>query len=67
MKIQSNTSHVSRVEGFVSKKFSKFVRMDKNERIDNYSYRILNEFKQRDGDDLKSKMYDPWNGKSPEH
>ena len=47
MKIQSNASHVSRVEGFVSKKFEKFLRMDKNERIDNYSNRILNEFKKK--------------------
>jgi histidinol-phosphate aminotransferase len=45
MTIQSNILHVSRLDGVNLKKFTNFLRMDKNERIDNYSNKVLNDFK----------------------
>ena len=45
MKILSNTKHVSRVGGLITDKFKKYLRMDKNERLDNYSQKVINKFK----------------------
>ncbi|MAV83220.1 MAG: hypothetical protein CMI90_07155 [Pelagibacteraceae bacterium] len=45
MKIFSNTAHVSRVGGLITEKFKKYLRMDKNERLDDYSQKVINKFK----------------------
>ena len=45
MKFPNNTSHVSRVGGLTNLKFKKFLRMDKNERIDHFSKTVIDNFR----------------------